>query len=350
MACCDTENTTNRCTNPCTVTTSNTPACESLPSQIENFTTQFFGTVVKTEVDGAVRWTLPCNLETGLENNPRIDNEGLACYFLRLFDEGITGATGPAGPAGANGANGNNAYSVTLASFTQPTLSSPTLVIQISANPVFVVGLYIFIENSGWYLITNTDSLGNLWVTLSRPLSGVTGQVTAGKLVTPSGYPGESVTGATGPQGPKGDTGTAGTAWTETNTQTAYPLGTDYNTQVAYQIVDLVSGTVAVLLPDRGTYLLNCTVGVTARAAPNDPALADVLTVKLRDTSNNADVPMTELEKNNYVASQVDQIQISVFYTTDGPTKTVALFAKCSSADKIQIDPTRTVINAVRIA
>src|ERR1051326_215997 len=78
------------CNNPCQVSGSNTPACESLPSALQNFIDNFFGEIIKTEVDGAVTWALPCNLGTGLPGNPRITGEGLACYFLRLFSDGIT--------------------------------------------------------------------------------------------------------------------------------------------------------------------------------------------------------------------------------------------------------------------
>jgi len=54
MSCnCD-SNPTNNCENPCGVTSTNTAACESLPSQIQNFSDAFFGTVVKTEISGEV--------------------------------------------------------------------------------------------------------------------------------------------------------------------------------------------------------------------------------------------------------------------------------------------------------
>lgn len=67
------------------------PANESLESALANFTEQFFGGLTKTAVNGAVVWTLPCDLATGLEGNPRLEGEGLACYFLRLMEEGATG-------------------------------------------------------------------------------------------------------------------------------------------------------------------------------------------------------------------------------------------------------------------
>jgi len=82
------------CDNPCRRGPRNSARCESLPSQIENFTTQFFGTVVKTEINGVVTWSLPCQLDVGLPGNPRGVDEGLACYFLRLFSDGLGGLKG----------------------------------------------------------------------------------------------------------------------------------------------------------------------------------------------------------------------------------------------------------------
>lgn len=77
-------------TNPCDKDcTESTATCESLPSALDNFIKHFFGSVVKTLVDGKIQWTLPCDLEEGLPGNPRAENEGLACYFLRLFSDGI---------------------------------------------------------------------------------------------------------------------------------------------------------------------------------------------------------------------------------------------------------------------
>lgn len=64
------------------------PANEPLASALTNFTNLFFGPVTKTLVDGAVVWSLPCDLSTGVESNPRVAGEGLACYFLRLLQEG----------------------------------------------------------------------------------------------------------------------------------------------------------------------------------------------------------------------------------------------------------------------
>lgn len=97
------------------------PAHEPLPSALDNFVTQFFGEVTKSCVNGQVVWVLPCNLDTGIEGFPRLENEGLACYFKRALEAvylgggaqgptGPTGYTGPAGTAGPAGGVGPTGY------------------------------------------------------------------------------------------------------------------------------------------------------------------------------------------------------------------------------------------------
>lgn len=62
------------------------PANEAVASELKNFELNFFGTVTKSCVNGEVVWTLPCNLAQGMVCYPRLANEGVACYILRLFD------------------------------------------------------------------------------------------------------------------------------------------------------------------------------------------------------------------------------------------------------------------------
>ena len=159
------------CHNPCNTHEGNSARCESLPSQISNFTLQFFGTVVKTEINGVVTWSLPCGLDVGLPNNPRGIDEGLACYFLRLFSHGIVGFTGPVGDPGTPGLNGNNAYTVTLQSFTQPTLGSPNIQVLTQFNPALLDSIYVFIPDSGWYQQTSNDGNGTLFLTPAARLA-----------------------------------------------------------------------------------------------------------------------------------------------------------------------------------
>lgn len=94
-SCSNPSNAASVCT-PCGFSGTPDPTNESLASAVSNFTLQFFGTVTKTLVDGAVTWTLPCNLDAGLEGNPRLSGEGLACYFLRLLEEGSATINGGA--------------------------------------------------------------------------------------------------------------------------------------------------------------------------------------------------------------------------------------------------------------
>ena len=195
------------CNNPCRAQPGNTSACESLPSQIQNFTLQFFGTVVKTEVNGVVEWSLPCGLDVGLPNNPRGADEGLACYFLRLFEDGITGFTGPPGAPGAPGCNGANAYTVTLQSFTPPSGSQAVQVLS-QYSPSMLAGLTVFIQGSGSYKIISATPDGVLFLTLLSAIPGGPSTVPAGSLILPTGQPGQN--GAQGPQGIQGPQGAQG--------------------------------------------------------------------------------------------------------------------------------------------
>ena len=213
------------CGNPCSANPNNTAACEVLPSQISNFTAQFFGVVTKTDDGlGNVVWQLPCGLDIGLPLNPRAAGEGLACYFLRLFSDSINAATGPKGDPGTPGTNGFNAYGVTIAPFNQPTLSSPVVQVAIAFNPSILPGQFVFVDTSGWYQVTSTDPSGVCVFTLVAALPGApvnhpgeivpAGVVAAGRLVVPSGAPGpQGLTGIQGIQGIagiKGDTGIQG--------------------------------------------------------------------------------------------------------------------------------------------
>lgn len=67
------------------------PLTEPLQSALDNFITQFFGTVVKTcDADGNIDWTLPCDLATGITGISRETGEGLACYFKRIMTVMVT--------------------------------------------------------------------------------------------------------------------------------------------------------------------------------------------------------------------------------------------------------------------
>src|ERR1035437_6888859 len=148
------------CNNPCSHGPKNSARCESLPSQIENFSMQFFGTVVKTEINGVVGWSLPCQLDVGLPGNPRGTDEGLACFFLRLFRDGLGGLKGDPGVPGASGQNGSNAFTVVAQGFTQPTAQNPLVQFVIVPNPAILPGMNVFISGSGYYLVTDVQPGG----------------------------------------------------------------------------------------------------------------------------------------------------------------------------------------------
>lgn len=338
MACSD--------CSPCADSETNTAACESLSSQINNFVTAFFGAVIKTEVDGAVEWSLPCSLDVGLENNPRGVDEGLACYFLRLFQDGIIGATGPQGAAGDNGDDGNNAYTVTTASFAQPSLALPNIQITTAYNPAILPGMYVFIATSGWYLVTNTDTSGTLWLTLTRPLGGAPFTIIAGKLVVPSGYPGASITGPQGPVGAQGPQGTAGESFTETNGMYFASVGTDYNLQISYAAVDFVNSSARVLLPDPGTYLITVSadlVGLTGVAT------SDEVFLRLRNNTTLSTLDGSEHAASRLADGELRCVSFQVIHTIAGANEQITLQGKCTTADKIAVVALRTTMTYVRL-
>lgn len=351
MAGCDSFNVQNvpGCgVNPCRVTQTNTAACESLPSQISNFTLQFFGEIFKTEINGVVSWSLPCSLDTGLPNNPRAASEGLACYFLRLFADGIVGLTGPKGNPGDNGVNGNNAYTVTIQSFTQPTLAAPHIQVLTSFNPVVLADLYVFVQGSGWYSVDDYDTSGMAFLTLARPLANVSGTVPAGRLVLPAGFPGESITGPQGPQGPKGEIGAPGESFSATNDfYGGGSVGTNYALQVVYSAVDFTNSAPNRVLPVAGTYLLTAVVDYVGAAGvlPND-----IVSLKLRNTSIGGDVGGSEHIASNIVPSQHGSLTLNAIYVTSGANQTVAVFGKCTTANAVDVDFARTTFSIIRLS
>lgn len=267
-------NNTGCCESPCAACPTSTVDCESLPSALDNFTRSFFGSVVKTEINGVVTWILPCNLDVGLPNNPRGDAEGLACYFLRLFRDGIVGLTGPSGNTGSAGTDGNNAYAVMTSAIVTPTPSNPNTVFNIIPNPIITEGLDIFIDGVGWLRVTTVSNNETVFATLVEQVSSPDPTIPAGTLVLPTGPRGISVTGSqgpqgsTGPQGSQGATGAtgapgaagpvgpAGAAATNANTLAAVTGGTDYTMTAAYAKLDFGATDLEVTLATPGTYYI----------------------------------------------------------------------------------------------
>lgn len=328
--------------NPCTVTQTNTAACESLPSQIQNFSDQFFGEVIKTEVDGEVVWSLPCSLETGLPNNPRAAGEGLACYFLRLFDEGIVGLTGPAGATGSTGADGRNAYTVTLQSFVQPA-SGGVVQVLTAYNPAILVGMRVFIDTSGWYQVNLTDTSGMLFLTLIRAADAAPATISAGKVVVPAGFEGAAIVGPQGPSGPQGDPGE-----TTTNTNGFYfvVVGTDYRLQTVYGQVSFTTSVPAFILNTPGKYLLSAVIDLVGLAGVGT---GDKASFKIRNLTSLTDVPGSEHVVSRLSQDERKQVVINSIYTTLAANQQITLFGVCDSPDVISAVALNTTFSFIRL-
>ncbi len=270
---------------PCDPCTENSATCETLPSALDNFVKAFFGEVTKTEVDGVVTWTLPCNLDVGLTNNPRAAGEGLACYFLRLFEEGIVGLTGPRGATGDAGADGNNAYTVTTSSFNTPSEASPHVQFTVIPSATIYRGLAVFIPGCGWLEVTDVFQDTTVFATLLQLITSPDATIPAGTTVLPAGNRGQSIkgdTGDTGPKGEKGDTGATGATGVPGPTGATGPAGTpvtnsnaqvtggttDYTMTASYAKVDFGTSDLEVTL-DAGTYIFLVNLGAFANDAVN---------------------------------------------------------------------------------
>lgn len=341
---CENFNVPSGCANnPCAVTQHNSAKCENLPSQISNFTAQFFGVVVKTETDGVVSWSLPCGLDVGLPNNPRAADEGLACYFLRLFSDGIVGLTGPAGANGASGSNGNNAYTVTTQGFVQPTQAAPHIQVLTVFNPAILDNTYVFIATSGWYFVDDYDPSGMAFLTLAQAVPGASGTIAAGKLVVTAGF-----VGPVGPQGIQGAQGPPGLNTFATNAFYYAPIGTDYNVQVTYQAVDFLASAPRVLLPAAGTYMLTAVIDVVGLTGV---ALADSVSFKLVSTVAPAsDVAGSEHVLSNLVLNQRSQAVINAILTTTTASNEVGIYARASTANVFAAVALSTSLSLIRLA
>lgn len=208
--------------NPCA---NNTPVEETLASALTNFTLHFFGNVTKTLVDGKVSWTLPCNLATGLPENPREEGEALACYFLRLFQNGVVGQVGATGDKGETGEDGNSGFTYTAQDITIPLSECPTLSFNVTDGDVVPIGSYIFIAGAGWFsVVSKVGTLLMCELVVGVAQSGAV--IPAGALV--------AVTGPAGPQGAKGVAGDKGLTGDKGATGSPGPTGADGDAPVAY--------------------------------------------------------------------------------------------------------------------
>lgn len=325
------------CNNPCG--TRNRATCELLPSQISNFTLQFFGPITKTDDGmGNVTWQLPCGLDVGLPSNPRAVDEGLACYFLRLFATGVAANQGPQGPQGVPGTDGMDAFSVTVQNFVPGTSLNPAVQLVIDTNTeVFFPGLNIFIQGAGYYLITDTAPNGVLFCQLVKPSPGVGALVPAGALVVPAGPPGVSIpgpqgiqgiTGPVGIQGIQGIQGPVGPSFPITYAQYIPPPGaSDFPIPASYAAVNFGATSPQILLTTPGVYLVTVNVGVTITVT------GDLFgRFKLYNVTSAADITGSEVGFFVQAETVTQPVTVVMLAQTTQSNQLIALYATTSGS------------------
>lgn len=334
---------------PCNQTCpENTAASETLPSQLNNFIAQFFGTLEKTENNGVVTWILPCNLDTGLPGNPRGTEEGLACYFLRLFEDGLVGLVGPKGDTGVAGTDGNNAYTITTSAFNPATVAGQSVQFTIIPSPVISEGLVIFIPGAGWYEVTEVFQETTVFASLLEGTPTIEAVINPGELVQPTGPRGLSITGpqgptgpsgsmglqgVTGPAGPTGATGAMGPSGAAATNSNALQTGgtTDYTMTASYAKVDFGTTDLDVTVATPGTYLFIVNVFFTQNSGASR-----VWDIKLFNSTLAADVANSESTFLFEDHAGSHTVQIFALLTTASPNEVIQLYARSSSAAATQ--------------
>jgi len=321
-----------------------------LPSALQNFITSFYGPgLIKTEVDGVVEWVLPCDLDTGIPGNPKGDDEGLACYFKRLFEDGLVGLLGPKGDTGATGEAGRNAYTVATSAFVPATIAGQTVQFSIIPSPVVSEGQTIFIPGSGWYLITEVFQSSVIFAQLLESIPTPLALIPPGTLVLPTGPRGLSITGPQGLQGVKGDTGATGATGatgstgatgavgpagaTATNTNAAViPTGADYELTNAYAHVVFGTDELDTPLATAGTYLFHVTLFCNnASGAPKQWSLKLVnqsTATDIDDSQFSIEIPTTSVTNITWpvlLTTSVDGhvIEVQALSSVGGATETI---------------------------
>jgi hypothetical protein len=178
---------------------------ESVPSLIDNLVYALYGTINKSIINGRVVWDIPCdpNNTTEIFDQPRLTDEGLMCYFIRLANNGtFTGATGATGAGGGGGGGGGGgirwAYT---GNGTQVNFSV------VGADSTLATAFLVAID--GVLQDPNNYSVSGTTLTMSQAVPNGSQIV----IVSLSGGGGGGVgaTGATGPSGgPTGATGLTG--------------------------------------------------------------------------------------------------------------------------------------------
>jgi hypothetical protein len=182
---------------------------------------------------------------------------------------------------------------------------------------------------------------------LTKAVSGAPATVTAGKLVVPAGYPGQSIVGPQGEQGIQGPQGNPGVTVTTENQVFETNVGDDYALQVTYTALNFITSTAQLLLPTRGRYLLNAVIALKGETGVN---LNDLAAIKIRNTSIGGEVGGSE-QKISYLSDgQRAQIVISTIYETDANNQTVTLYGQCTTSDVVTVIGNHTVFNYVRLS
>jgi len=254
--------------------------------------------------------------------------------------DGIKGLKGDPGKKGNPGDNGNNAYTVTLAPFSQPTLSAPTIAVFTANNPsVSLTGIYVFIDTSGWYQVTGADGSGTIFLTLIQGLPSAPAIIAAGKLLVESGIP--------GPQGKKGDPGPAGNTTTTNNGEYFATVGTNFLLPVTFTQVNFVNSKPQFTASAAGKYLVTVTAIVVGQAGV---LTTDIASLKLKNDSIVADVNGSKQTISGLAVGDQEQIAISVIVTTSAPNQTISLYGECGTDSKIAVAFDQTTLAFVQIA
>jgi hypothetical protein len=317
--------------------------CETLPSALDNFTQQFFGSITRTVVDGKVTWVLPGDLNEGLPGNPRLDGEGLATYFLRLFNEGIIGLVGPQGDTGATGSPGHNAYAVATSGFNTPTPAAPDSQFTVIPTPVLSIGQTVFIPGAGWVVVLDIFQNSEIFTRLIEPIDEQAAFIPPGTLILPTGPRGVGEKGEKGDKGNKGDTGTTGATGATGavgNTGAVGPAGavatntngiqtggnTDYTMTNLYAKVDFGTTDLDLTLATAGTYLVFVTLSCL-----NDSGTPKEWDFKLFNSTLAADVADSEISAVLEVHSIPTTVQMVARVVTTVDGQVIQVYTKSSA-------------------
>jgi hypothetical protein len=174
------------------------PKGYSLNSDLRRFELTAFGYALTKYIDdeGNVQWLLPCGLTDGWSEHPRLPDEGLFCYFKRLFEEGLLvpgeGSTGPQGPAST--VPGFNGWTAIEIEFTPPSGSESFIFTVTDAIDDVAPNRILFVEGLGWIQVSGVTGVDIVAAVVIQYIDSPLTTIPVGSLVVP-----------VGPAGPPGD-------------------------------------------------------------------------------------------------------------------------------------------------